>query len=78
MDKNSSEKLAKRIFSSHKQYYMILCFYILITELNNMVKKRTMSVNERDPPPRVSSMNHFLERGRNPNNFCCLGQSSIS
>jgi hypothetical protein len=41
--------------------------------------ERTMSVNDRESPPRVSSMyNFFLERVPNPKNFCCLGQKFMS
>jgi hypothetical protein len=64
---------------SMEYFYSYTCidwYTFLIIEI---LDQRTMSVNERESPPRVSSMGHFfLERGPNPKNLCCLGQSSIS
>jgi hypothetical protein len=54
--------------------YFDYIYYLIILSLKERCR---LTIENR--PPRVSSMGHFfLERGPNPKNFCCLGQSSIS
>jgi hypothetical protein len=56
-------------------------FQKLLLDLNfseSAVKER-YRLTIGNTPTSVNSMKHFfLQRGPNPKNFCCLGQSSIS
>jgi hypothetical protein len=50
----------------------------ILNKIHVFTKERCRLTIE-NPPPKVSSMNHFfLERGLNLKNFCRLGQNSIS
>jgi hypothetical protein len=64
--------------TAHKEYLSIL-FATRMHRNYLLDRKERCRLTIENPPPRVSSIGHFfLERGPNPKNFCCLGQSSIS